>query len=138
MIKLLLRNAYRIFIISQMLMIQKTYIHQQISCYHLRGDRRGEAGRGSWNLKILISGVIIFCFRKHCVLFLWNWTICYPLTCKIWKASASWGHDHKYEAVLWTLEKSRKTIFCYKMINFSLRELKFSGNMYFSYTERLA
>ena len=24
------------------------------------------------------------------------------------------------------------------MINFSLRELKFSGNMYFSYTERLA
>ena len=32
----------------------------------------------------------------------------------------------------------RKTFFCYKMINFSLRELKFSGNMYLSYTERLA
>ena len=41
------------------------------------------------------------------------------------------GHVHKYKAVLWTLEKTRKTIFCYKMINFSLRELKFSGNMYF-------
>ena len=48
------------------------------------------------------------------------------------------GHVHKYDAVLWTLEKLRKTIFCYKMINFSLRELKFSGNMYFSYTERFA
>ena len=35
------------------------------------------------------------------------------------------GHVHKYEAVLWTLEKLRKTIFCYKMINFSLRESKF-------------
>ena len=48
------------------------------------------------------------------------------------------GHVHKYEAVLWTLENLRKTIFCYKMINFSLRELKFSGNMYFSYPGRLA
>ena len=47
------------------------------------------------------------------------------------------GHIHKYVAVLSTLEKLRKTIFCYKMINFSLRELKFSGNMYFSYLERL-
>ena len=47
------------------------------------------------------------------------------------------GHVHKYEVVLWTLEKLRKIIFCYKMINFSLKELKFSGNMYFSYTERL-
>ena len=47
------------------------------------------------------------------------------------------GHVHKYEAVLWTLEKLRKTIFCYKMINFSLRESTFSGNMYFSYLERL-
>ena len=28
--------------------------------------------------------------------------------------------------------------FCYKMISFSLRELKFIGNMHFSYTERLA
>ena len=46
------------------------------------------------------------------------------------------GHVHKYEAVLWTLEKLRKTIFCYKMINTLLRELKFSVNMYFSYTER--
>ena len=45
---------------------------------------------------------------------------------------------HKYEPVLWTSEKLRKTIFCYKMINFSLRELKFSGKIYFSYLERLA
>ena len=39
-------------------------------------------------------------------------------------------------AVFWALEKLRKTVFCYE-INFSLRELKFSGNMYFSYLERL-
>ena len=32
-----------------------------------------------------------------------------------------YGHVHKYEAVLWTSEKLRKTIFCYKMINFSLK-----------------
>ena len=32
----------------------------------------------------------------------------------------------------------RKTIFFYKMIKFSLKELKFSENMYYSYTERLA
>ena len=31
-----------------------------------------------------------------------------------------------------------KNFFCHKMINSSLREFKFSGNMYFSYTERLA
>ena len=37
-----------------------------------------------------------------------------------------------------TLEKLRKTTFCYKVINFSLRDLKSSGKMYFSYTERLA
>ena len=48
------------------------------------------------------------------------------------------GHVSKYETVLWTMEKLSKTIFCYKMINFSLREVKFSENMYFSYTERLA
>ena len=35
-------------------------------------------------------------------------------------------------------KKLRKTIFCYKMINFSLRELKFSRNTYFSYPERPA
>ena len=47
------------------------------------------------------------------------------------------GRVHEYEAVLWTLEKSRKI--CYKMINFSLRELKFLGNVYyFSYLKRLA
>ena len=42
--------------------------------------------------------------------------------------------------MLWTLEKLRKTVFCYKMVNFALREFKFSGNtaMYFSYLERLA
>ena len=49
-----------------------------------------------------------------------------------------WDMFNKYEAVLWILEKLRKTAFCYKMINWSLRALKFSGNMYFSYTERLA
>ena len=48
------------------------------------------------------------------------------------------GHVHKCEAELWTLEKLRKAIFCQIMINFSLRELKFSGNLYFSYTKRLA
>ena len=36
------------------------------------------------------------------------------------------------------IKKLRKTIFRYKMINFSLRQLKFSGNMYFSSLERLA
>ena len=41
---------------------------------------------------------------------------------------------------MWTLEKLRKTVFCYKMVNFSLRELKFSRNtaMYLSYLERVA
>ena len=34
--------------------------------------------------------------------------------------------------------KLRKTLFCYKMINLPLRELKFSGKMYFSYAKRLA
>ena len=48
------------------------------------------------------------------------------------------GHVHKYEAVLWTLEKLRKTISCYNMINFSLRELKLSGKKYFRYLERFA
>ena len=51
------------------------------------------------------------------------------------------GHVHKYEAVLWTLEKLKKknNFFVAKSrINFSLWELEFSGNMYFSYTERLA
>ena len=48
------------------------------------------------------------------------------------------GHVHKYEAVLRTLENLRKTIFCYEMINFSIRESNFSGNVYFSYLERLA
>ena len=57
---------------------------------------------------------------------------------KMQKHKNALGHVHKYESVLWTLEKLRKTIFCYKMINFSLRESKFSGNMYFSYLERLA
>ena len=47
------------------------------------------------------------------------------------------GHVHKYEAVLQTLEKLRKTVFCYKMINFSLRECEFFLKKYFSYTERL-
>ena len=32
----------------------------------------------------------------------------------------------------------RKTIFCYKMISFLLRELKFLGNIYFGYTERVS
>ena len=29
------------------------------------------------------------------------------------------GHAHKYEAGLWTLRKSEKVTFCYKIINFS-------------------
>ena len=37
-----------------------------------------------------------------------------------------------------TLGKLRKTILSHKMINFSLKELKFSGNMYFKHLERLA
>ena len=49
-----------------------------------------------------------------------------------------YGYVHKFEAVLWTLEELRKTIFCCKMINFFVRELNFSGNMYFIYAERLA
>ena len=28
------------------------------------------------------------------------------------------GHVHKYEAGLWTLRKSEKVTFCYKIINF--------------------
>ena len=48
------------------------------------------------------------------------------------------GHVCKYEAVLRTMEKLSKTIFSYKMIKNFLREVKFSENMYFSYTERLA
>ena len=40
-------------------------------------------------------------------------------------------------AVLWTLIKLRKTVFCYKIINYSLRELKFLGNMYFSCLEKV-
>ena len=31
------------------------------------------------------------------------------------------GHVRKYKAVLWTMEKLRKTILCYKTINFSLK-----------------
>ena len=40
--------------------------------------------------------------------------------------------------MLWTMKILRKTIFFYKIIKFSLKELKFSENMYYSYTERLA
>ena len=47
-------------------------------------------------------------------------------------------HAHKYETLLWTLGKLRKTVFRYKIINFSLSELKFSGSMYFSYPEWIA
>ena len=36
------------------------------------------------------------------------------------------------------IAKIDKNNFCYKMISFLLRELNFSGKMYFSYTERLA
>ena len=35
-------------------------------------------------------------------------------------------------------ENIEKNNFFYKMIKFSLKELKFSENMYYSYTERLA
>ena len=33
--------------------------------------------------------------------------------------SCIYGHVHKYEAGLWTLRKSEKVTFCYKIINFS-------------------
>ena len=49
-----------------------------------------------------------------------------------------YGHVHKFEAVLWTLENLRKALFCYKIINILLRELKFSRNMYIPFTERLS
>ena len=39
---------------------------------------------------------------------------------------------------MWTMKILRKTFFFYKMIKFSLKELRFSENMYYSYTERLA
>ena len=39
---------------------------------------------------------------------------------------------------MWTLQKLRKAIFCYRMINFSVKELKFSRSLYFIYTERFA
>ena len=39
---------------------------------------------------------------------------------------------------MWTMKILRKKIFSYKIINFSLKEVEFSRNMYFSYTERLA
>ena len=29
------------------------------------------------------------------------------------------GHVHEYEAELWTLRKSEKVTFCYKIVNFS-------------------
>ena len=35
------------------------------------------------------------------------------------------------------IRKNEKKKFCQEMINCSLRKLKFLGNMYFSYTERL-
>ena len=49
-----------------------------------------------------------------------------------------YGHAHKYETLLWTLGKLRKTVFHYKIINFSLSKLKFSGSMYFHYPEWIA
>ena len=39
---------------------------------------------------------------------------------------------------MWTMKILREKIFSYKIINFSLKEVKFSRNMYYSYTERLA
>ena len=70
-----------------------------------------------------------------------NNNIVNQLKCIYWfnyKIVIGSGHVHKYEAVLWTLERFSKTTFCDKMFNFSPRELKFSGKMYFSYTERPA
>ena len=41
-----------------------------------------------------------------------------------------YGHVHKYEASLWTLENWEKYLFCYKMIIFNVTVLKISENMY--------
>ena len=41
-----------------------------------------------------------------------------------------YGHVHKYEASLWTLENCEKYLFCYKMIIFDATVLKISENMY--------
>ena len=44
--------------------------------------------------------------------------------------SVMYGHVHKYEASLWTLENWEKYLFCYKMIIFNVTVLKISENMY--------
>ena len=67
--------------------------------------------------------------------------VCYPC----WPLSLPKGdfyvprkrHVHKYKTVV-DIGKIEKTIFYYKLIKFLLKKLKFSGNMHFSYSERLA
>ena len=47
------------------------------------------------------------------------------------------GHKYLWGSVV-KIGEIDKNIFYYKMINFLLRELKFLGNMYFSFIERIA
>ena len=47
------------------------------------------------------------------------------------------GHKYLWGSVV-EIGEIDKNIFYYKMINFLLRELKFLGNMYFSFIERIA
>ena len=77
------------------------------------------------------------CFSVKCV----GKTLAYFTTFGTWVAiwvgfiqGVDWD---MFINMLWTLEKLRKTFFCCKMTNFTLTELKFSGNIYFSYPERL-
>ena len=44
--------------------------------------------------------------------------------------SVMYGHVHKYEASLWTLENWEKYLFCHKMIIFNVTVLKNSEIMY--------
>ena len=48
------------------------------------------------------------------------------------------GYVHKYEAMLCTFEKLRKTIFCYKNDQFFTKGVEISVNVYFSYIEKVA
>ena len=55
-----------------------------------------------------------------------------------YKKKQNIGHVYITESVSRTVEKLRKTIFRYKMINFLLMQVNFSGNIDFSYTEKLS
>ena len=52
------------------------------------------------------------------------------IVAKLFSLNEDFGHVHKYEASLWTLENWEKYLFCYKMIIFNVTVLKISENMY--------